>query len=198
MLTFRSFQSCMRPQDWEDVGRVRKFMIKSEGKREGLVEEREVLRQRKAKLKAEVATKKALVKLNMRQKVAYEREIERLQHCPQSMDATEKWRELETLRATQLHLQTSAPQLSPLPDLHTFPETQTWNSPKVQKLPQTDSIEEAIGRARAAVATLRTTLEAIQTSRIQDIQTIMKLRRALEAEVLKSLRDPAAKTIGRS
>jgi len=196
MLTFRSFQSCMRPRDWEDVGRVREYMVKSEGKREGLVEQREELRQRKAKLQAEVATKKALSKLNMRQKVAYEREIERLQHFPRSMDAAEQWKELGNLRATQLHLQTSVPPLTPFPDLHSFPPT--WNFPQVSILPHTDSMEVAIDKTRAVSAALTVTLEATQLSRTQDIQTILKLRRRLEAEVLKSLRAPAAKAIERS
>lgn len=196
MLTFRSFQSCMRLRDWEDVGRVREYMVKSEGKREGLVEQREELRQRKAKLQAEVATKKALSKLNMRQKVAYEREIERLQHFPRSMDAAEQWKELGNLRATQLHLQTSVPPLTPFPDLHSFPPT--WNFPQVPILPHTDSIEVAIDKTRAVSAALTVTLEATQLSRTQDIQTILKLRRRLEAEVLKSLRAPAAKAIERS
>lgn len=198
MLTFRSSQSYMHPQVWEAVVHVRKYMVKSEDKREVLLEQNEELRQLKARLQGEVATKKALAKLNMRQKVAYEREIERLHRFPQSMDATDMWKELETLQTTLLHIQTSAPPLSTVPDLQCLPEAHDLIVPKGELPLHTDKAEAAISKARTASAALRATLEATQISRIQDMQDIMKLRRRLEAEVLKSLRQPGVKTIGSS
>lgn len=178
----------MRGQDWEDVTKLRKHLVVSTEIREEVTEKRAALKQRKAKLVAEIATKKALLKLNMLQKVAYGRLIAELHYVPVSLDMSDLWKELGALRELQREIQLSAP---PLLDLSEFRV-----SVSAANLPQFPiEIEAEINKNLTTTETIQSEIMSTQTSRIHDLRSIMRLRRQQEASVVKSIRDPASRTI---